>query len=176
MEIQMHLTTKQIMTLLLPFFLASIGYFFDMDIVKNIKYLFPNYEEYTNKTLDKKAVIYLQIESKDKLYQEIQNSIIARKTNAKWVVNNILYKKVPKELKKTPSNHSRYIQQKTVKKGVDFNDFQLQAVFSKDKVAIINGHFVKESSYLDGVHILQIKQDGVLLGYKKGKKWIYLFH
>ena len=172
----MHLTTKQILTLIFPFFLTAVVYMVDMDIVKNVKYLFPNYEEYTNKSLDKKAVIYLQIESKDKFYQEIQNAIVARKENASWIVENVLYKKVPKELKRTPKQYYVPVKQKKVEKRINFNNFKLQAVFSKDKVAIINGHFVKESSYLNGVQILQIKQDSVLLGYQKGKKWIYLFH
>ncbi len=172
----MHLTTKQIATLLFPFVLAGIIYFFNIDIVKNVQYLFPNYQEYTNKTLDKKAVIYLQIESKDKLYQEIQNAVIARKENANWVVNKVLYQKVPQELKKTSQQYYSSSKLQKVKKEINFNDFKLQAVFSKDKVAIINGHIVKELSHFNGVQILQIRHDSVLLGYKKGKKWIYLFH
>ena len=166
----MHLTSKQITTLLIPFLLSFIIYFFDMDIVKNVQYLFPNYEEYTNKTLDKKAVTYLKIEAKGKLYQEIQDSIIARNTNAKWISERVLYKKMNKSKK-----IKRTFTHKVVKRRMNVKNLHLQAVFSKDKVAIINGHFVKESASIGGIKILKIEQERVLLNSKKGKKWIYLF-
>jgi len=171
----MHLTTKQIAILLVPFLISGVIYFFDMDIVKNVHYLFPNYKEYTNKTLDKKAVIYLKIESKDKLYQEIQSDILARRENAKWVAERVLYKKMPPKPKNLYIREKDHFSSKIEKKKANLNNLKLQAVFSKDKVAIINEHFVKESSSLGGVKILKIEQNRVLLGYKKGKKWIYLF-
>jgi hypothetical protein len=145
----------------------GIVYAFSIDVVSNAKYLFPSYKGYTNETIDKKASIYIQIESKSKLYQEIQNKIDARKKNAQWIVDNVLYTRTVKDLKAS---------QEAVKKPLSIDDFKLQAVFSKHKVAIISGHLVKESSRLYGVHILKIQKDSVLLDYKKGKKWIYLFH
>jgi len=171
----MHLTNKQLFTLIFPFLIGMIFYLFDMDIVKNVKYLFPNYEEYTNKTLDKKAVTYLKIEAKGKLYQEIQDAMIARNKNARWISEHVLYKKMNLKIKSNIKRTNSTLSRKITKKRLNAKNLQLQAVFSKDKVAIINGHFVKESASIGGVKILKIEQERVLLDFKKGKKWIYLF-
>ena len=169
----MHLTTKQISVLLIPFLISAMVYIFDFDIVKNIKYLFPSYEEYTNKSLDKKATIYLKIESKDKLYQEIQENIKKRPQNAKWIVEKVFYKKLPKKSIEVINNKKTHGKKNFKEKELVWN---LEAVFSKDKVAIINGIVVKEKHLVDGAEVLKILDDRVLLSYKKGKKWIYLFH
>jgi len=166
----MHLTNKQITTLLSPFLVAGVLFYFKDDIIQNIQSFFPKYEEYSNKALDKKASIYLQIESKDKLYQEIQNAVTARKENALWIADNILYTtELEKEkiVKRT---------QKPVVITTKPKPLKLQAVFPEDNVAIINGHFVKKGSHYNGVEILNITQEGIQIKSKKGKKWIYLFH
>ncbi len=163
----MHLTTKQIATLLLPFLVAGVVYMFDFDIAKNIKYLFPVYKEYQDKTLDKKAAIYLQIESNGNLYQEIKKKIKNRKEEAKWIVEKVLYKKAPMQQTKKVVNTSEQNKKTPT--------WKLEAVFAKLKVAIINGTVVKEHSTVDGARVLKILDNRVLLHSKKGKRWVYLF-
>ena len=173
MESKMHLNAKQIFTLFIPFFIALIAYIFDFDIVKNIKYFFPTYKEYKNKSLDKKATIYLQIESKDKLYQKIQHDIQQRKEDAKWIAQYILYKKLPKA--QVHQVHTQKLQTRPNKQKKP-NILKLEAVFSKDKVAIINGKIVKEGTFINHTKILKIFNDKVLIQQKRGKRWLYLFH
>ncbi len=164
----MHLTAKQIALLLIPFVVTAVVYVFSFDIAKNIRYLFPVYEEYKNKTLDKKAAIYLKIESNGKLYQQIKEKIRNRRKNAKWVVTTVLYKKLPQKSMKI------YTQNGTSKKNI--TSWKLEAVFSKLKVAIINGTVVKENGFVNGARVVKILDEKVLLSFKKGKKWVYLFH
>lgn len=164
----MHLTPKQIALLLLPFVITGVVYLFSFDIAKNIKYLFPVYEEYKNKTLDKKAAIYLKIEANGKLYQQIKTKIQNRRQNAQWVVDTILFKKLP-------NKNEQKSQVQTVHKK-NTTTWRLEAVFSKVKVAIINGTLVRENSAINGARVVKILNDKVLLSSKKGEKWICLFH
>ncbi len=162
-EKKMHLTAKQISLLLLPFLITGIVYLFGFDIAKNIRHLFPAYKEYKNKTLDQKATIYLKLEADGKLYEAIKKKIEQRKKYAHWIVQTILYKAAPRE---------KHVQKKRKKRTA----WRLQAVFSKLKVAIINGTAVRENSYIYGAKVVKILDDKVLLKSKKGEKWLYLFH
>jgi hypothetical protein len=143
-------------------------YFFDTDITQNVKYLFPDYEEYTNKILDKKAEIYIKIKSKDKIYQTIKTKLKARGENATWVSEKILYSDIVVSKPKRKTS----LKQKSIEKKIYW---KLEAVFHNKKVAIINGKMVKVSSIVDGAEVLKIYSNKVLLKYKKGKRWVYLF-
>lgn len=167
----MHLNSKQIFLLLSPFLVSFIIYYFDTDITSNVKYLFPNYEEYSNKVLDKKADIYLKISAKDKHYQTILQRLKERNSSAEWIANDILYKHIVVQapiIKQKMQNFSHKHKQST--------NFELQAIFNNKKVAIINGKMVRASSFIDGAQILKIEKNRVLLQYNKGTKWVYLFH
>lgn len=168
----MHLDSRQIILLIIPFFLSGSIYFFDMDIVQNVKYLFPSYQEYSNKRLDKKADIYLKILSKDKVYQDIQNRVTAREDSSQWIAQTILYKKLIDREKILYNNSSSSSNKRVVKA----YSWKLQAVFNKKEVAIINSKIVKLGSFIDGGKLIRIKEDRVLIQYNKGlKKWLHLF-
>ncbi len=159
----MHLTSKQISFLLLPFFITAIVYIFSSDIANYIRYLFPVYEEYKSKTLDKKATIYLKIEANGKLYQQIKERIKDRNRYVEWIVDSVLHKRTsPKKL--------------LSKKREKPIAWKLQAVFGKLKVAIINGTTVRENGFINGAKVVKITEDKVLLRSKKGEKWLSLFH
>jgi len=165
----MNLSIKQISMLSMPFFFSILIYMFDVDIVKNIQYLFPNYEEYSNKTLDKKADIYLKILSKDKIYQEIKEKATNRKEYASWIADNILYKNFTQK-------HTAKQERKIMQKVQRTYSWKLQAVFNKKKIAIINSKIVKLGSIIDGGRLVEIQENRVLIKYAKGlKKWIHLF-
>ena len=168
----MNLSIKQIAMLCLPFILSFAVYMFDTDIVKNIHYLFPSYEEYSNKTLDKKAEIYLKILSKDKNYQEIQEKVSDRKSYAKWVAEDVLYRDFTVKKEQVQKGNST----KKIRKIRKIYSWKLQAVFNKKKVAIINSKIVKLGSSIDNGKLIEIQESRVLIEYAKGlKKWIHLF-
>ena len=165
----MNLDIKQISMLSLPFILSFAIYMFDVDIVKNVKYLFPSYEEYSNKTLDEKADIYLKILSKDKIYQDIQKKVTDRKEYSQWIADEIFSKNI------TQKKLVR-VEPKVTKKIQRTYSWKLQAVFNKKKVAIINSKIVKLGSTIDDGKLIKMQEDKVLIENPKGlKKWIHLF-
>ena len=167
----MHLTSKQLLLLFLPLSFTLVVYYFSDNIVKNVKYLFPNYKEYFNKNLNEKATIYLQIEAKDKTYQTIQENLAKRPINSDWIANKILYT----EYIDTTPTEKRQSTSVAKRKTTRVRRWHLEAIFSQDNVAIINGHIVKLNTIINGSKLQKIETDKVLLENKKGKKWIYLF-
>jgi len=141
-------------------------------MLKNSPYLFPKHNEYSNSELDRKTFTYLQIEAKNTDYEEIKKKFHARKMYAQWISNVISLKNNPTEVSE------KFINKKIQKRKQTQKIWNLEAVFSKEKVAIINGKFVSQSEKIDGATLLEIENNRVLLRlqHKKGKKWIYLFH
>ncbi len=168
----MHLTSKQLFLLFVPFITAALVYNLSDYILKNSASLFPKHNEYSNSELERKTYTYLQIEAKNTNYKEIKKKFYARKTNAQWISNVIFLKNAPAEVSEKVIN--KKIQTKKQTQTI----WNLEAVFSKEKVAIINGKFVSKADTVDGATLLKIENNRVLLElqHKKGKKWIYLFH
>jgi len=153
----MHLKGWQFLMLGIPFIIAGIVYLFSDDIVKNIYFLFPeHHEERTFLSLNKKAAMYLDIESKAGLYRKVQNKISTKQINEKWVAKNILYREHKKE------NPQRYI-------------WKLQMVYPKKKIAIINGKVVHINDVVDGAQVVDIKKLSVLIKEGERLEWVTLF-
>ncbi len=169
MEMPMYLTAKQILHLALPFLFTLMIYFFDDSIVAKIRYFFPTYSEYTNKTLDKKAEIYLQIESKEKVYKEIREKMALRPQSTDWIVSKVLYKKLKREDRQEVAPK---VENKKVRPPV----WRLEAVFAKEKVAIINGKFVSIGSMIDQAQVVEIKKETVCIEFGKERRCLHLFH
>lgn len=164
----MHLSTKQIILLLSPLLLSLFVYYFSVDIASYTRYLFPSYQEYTNKTLDIKTEYYLKIDSKEDTYQTIIKRIKDRKLYAGWIAEDVLYQEKEKiEKESTPKS--------TEKKKTKAYVWRLEAVFPNKKVAIINSKVVKVSSSINGAVLLQVKSDKALLKTLRGNRWIHLF-
>ncbi|MDO8453566.1 MAG: hypothetical protein Q7S59_03225 [Sulfurimonas sp.] len=166
----MYLNSKQFLALLFPFVVAVIIYVFSSEIVQNISYFFSPYENYSNKTLNSKADIYLKIEEKSKKYLEIQNKLELRKANAEWIVKNMLYNK---ENSTQIHAQKEIIQVDEVTKESFVH--KLEIIYPKAKVALVNGKIVHEGTIIDGAKVIKINNDGVLIEYQKGVKWLTLF-
>ena len=162
----MRLTNKQALTLIFPFVVSSIIYMFDVEIVSNIHHLFPIYAEYSNKVLSEKTDTYLEIEKKYKLYKNINNKIELRKTNARWIAENLFYDKQEKVIVELSSKK---------KNNAKSYAYQLKIVYPNEKIAIINDLTVREGTLIPGAKVIKIQNNRVLLQYKKGLKWLYLF-
>jgi len=159
----MHLSTRQILLLILPFILSTIIYIYADDITTNIKYLFPAYSQYTNRDLNSKEKIYLKMEKKEKEYNEILNKIKLRKKNSSWIIKQVLYnkKKQQKIVKK---------ENKKIKKS-----WKLQMVYPNKNIAIINGKIVKLNDIINNAKLIKIENSKVLLKQKENLQWVYLF-
>ncbi|MCX6076478.1 MAG: hypothetical protein NTW78_06265 [Campylobacterales bacterium] len=166
----MHLNSKQFFALLFPFIVAVIIFVFSNEIVQNMRYFFASYEDYSNNTLNSKADIYLKIEEKSKKYLEIQNKLELRKSNREWIVKNMLYNKE----NGTQLNLQKEIIQ-TDKVAEKSFVYKLEMIYPKAKVALINEKIIHESETIDGAKVIKISNDGVLIEYQKGLKWLTLF-
>ncbi|MFA6191445.1 MAG: hypothetical protein WC665_03745 [Sulfurimonas sp.] len=166
----MYLSSRHFMVLLLPFVVSAIIYIFSSEVVQNISYLFSPYEDYSNRTLNSKADIYLKIEEKSKKYQEIQNKLELRKSNVEWIAKNMLYNK---ENTTQLSSPKEIVQEDEVVKESFVH--KLEIVYPKAKIALINGKIVHEGTIIDGAKVIKINNDGVLIEYQKGLKWLTLF-
>ncbi len=146
----MYLNNRQILSLLSPFLIAGVIYYFSDDIVKNLRYLFPQYESYKDTNLNAKAETYLKIEAKDKIYQKIQNDIKNRHLNTNYVAEKILYSK------------------KTT--------WTLQMTYPKKNIAIINNKISKVNDIVDNAKIISIENSRVLIRHDERLQWLYLFN
>jgi len=159
----MRLSKYQIMMLVFPFAVSGIVYIYNENIVQSISHFFSDYNKYSNQDLENKVDVYLKIDAKNKIYQEIEKKIVLRDKNAQWIAKNVLYEKAEvKQIAIIPKKEKKKI-------------FKLEAVFPKKNLAIINGQIVREKSIIDGVKIVKIEDHYVLLRYKKGFKWVSLF-
>ncbi len=156
-----HLNNKQIFFLLIPLVITFIVYNFDMEIVKNVKYFFPKYQEYNNPVLDKKADIYLKIDKNKLSYKNIEEKLKTRPKYTKWISDNILYNS---------------LSVKTTKKSYKKNTkLHLQAVFYDRQIAIINDKPYKINSKVYNGKLIKIEKTKVLIKYKRETKWLKLF-
>ena len=155
----MRLNSKQITILISPFVIAAITYTFSEDIVSNLHYLFPEYSSYQDKNLNKKASTYLKIEAKDKLYQQIRAKINRRHSNAKWVADNVLYKKETINIA-TDTKHRAW---------------ELQMVYPKKNIAIINNKIIKTNGIIDNAKLISIENSRVLIQHDERLEWLSLF-
>ena len=165
----MRLNRYQIIMLILPFVINGVVYMYNETIIYNISHFFSDYKEYANKDLEKKIDIYLKIDAKNKIYNEIEKKIALRDKNAKWIAENVLYEKAEIEQK------AKVKQKAVVHKKIKTKVFRLTAVFPKKNLAIINGQIVREKSTINGVKIAKVENHRVLLRYKKGLRWVSLF-
>lgn len=164
----MHLTRKQILLLLSPILISIIVYLFSSEIVGYMQYIYPNYQEYNTKTLNKNVQLYNEFAAKKEMFNDLQKKIQLRKENAGWMSNYVLYQKEDSSQDKNTSNSM-------ARKKIDISSWQLEATFPKRNVAIINGKIVKLGSTIKQVKVVSIKNDKVLLQYKKGFQWVYMF-
>ena len=80
----MRLSNWQLLMLGIPLIISGIVYVFSDDIVKNMHFLFPEYQEQSASViLNKKADTYLEIEKKSSLYREIEDKMAARQIKCK---------------------------------------------------------------------------------------------
>jgi hypothetical protein len=154
----MNLSNKHLGLLLSPFLIGGSIYFFSEDIVENLHFFFPEYESYKDTNLNKKADTYLKIEAKDKIYKKIQAQIKQRKSNAKWIADNILYIK-----------HSR------VKTDTKHRAWEVQMLYPKKNVAIINNKIVKVNEIVDNAKVISIETSRVLIQHDERLEWLSLF-
>ncbi len=164
----MNLNGRQFLLLLLPFIVGIVVFMFADDLVKNIKYLFPEYVEYSNPNLHEKAKIYLKMDKRGEKYREILHKIDVRKKNESWIVENILYSKekvakIVLEKEKRAKSDKKY-------------HWTLQMAYPSKDIAIINGKIIRINEVVSTARLIKIEKDRVLL-YKKGKlKWVHLFN
>lgn len=168
--IKMHLSSKHLFLLILPFLLSFGVYFFKEEIVSNAHLFFPSYEKYSNEELDAKVAIYLQIESKHKLFKDVEEKMEFRKKEAIWAAYNLFYKKQEesKEQGSIKTTTDKHISKKT-------SIYKLQAVFPDDKTAIIDDSIVKEGGMLRDAKVIRVEDSKVLIKTSKGLQWLYLF-
>jgi len=159
----MYLSIKHILSLLLPFLMAVILYIFSEDIIQNIKYLFPKYNEYTNKILDKKVDVYLNIAKESNEFIKTQKKIALRNKNYQWIKKDFQYQNIS------------IVQEKKTKKPHKNNILELQMVYPKRNIAIINNKIIHINDKIGGMQLISIEADRVLIKNKKGLKWINLF-
>ncbi|MFA5428675.1 MAG: hypothetical protein WC279_10775 [Sulfurimonas sp.] len=166
----MYLSKKAVGLLLFPFILSALAYYFSPNIINCTHSFFPVHEQHIDKNLDKKMQKYLEIESKQNIYQKIGEDALRRENNVKWVVDELLYvEKTKVSQKLTP------LKKATPQVEPKAYTYQLQAIFSDDKTALINDSFVKEGSKVNDATIKEIREDRVLIQTEKGAWWLFLF-
>ena len=162
----MYLTNKQLFLLTIPFLVALSLYFFYQDIASFSKYFFPSYDAYKNAILDKKADIYLKIESKTKDYDEIIKRIEERKKESLWIANLLHRQNEMKKAKEFLNKKNRRI---------EIVSYKLEAIFYDKKIAIINKKIIPLYGKVDGARLIKVEMDRVEIKTKKGTQWLYIF-
>jgi len=160
-----HLSSRQLASLILPFVVTFAVYIYSAEIISYANYLFPAKEKYSNMDIDAKIDTYLQIQREIKTYGDVQQKVDAREGDTKWVANNLLYEK-----QQSPDT--------VLVKQSDTEDlsYKLQALFYDNKTAIINNLIVKEGSLIGESVVTKIEKNRVQIKTKKGLKWLTIFH
>ncbi|HFU75365.1 MAG TPA: hypothetical protein ENK66_03885 [Arcobacter sp.] len=164
----MHLTKKQVLILFFPIIASLIVYILSTEIISFMKYIYPDYQEYNTKSLNKNVQIYNELAVKKETFNNIQKKVQQRKEYAKWMSSQVLYQKGDSYKKENNAS-------KRIASTVDVSKWRLEATFPTRNVAIINGKIIKLGSTFKQVKIVSIKDDKVLLQYKKGFQWVYMF-
>ena len=172
----MYLNNIQLLKLIFPFVLVAILYIYSDDLMQDADTVFPTIKEYTNKELDAKAKVYLQIQRNKKVYVSILAQINQRKTNRTWITEHLLYEPKKNTLKPTPTLKKPIKRTTQGKKVTKKQTWILQILYPNRKVAIINSKIVHEGAMIDGAKVVQISHNKVLLKTRQGKKWLSLFH
>lgn len=167
----MYLSNKHLFFIFAPLLFSGFIFLFDSDISSIIKGLFIDTSRHSNKEMESKVELYLDIDQKYQEYKSYEEKITARAKNIDFIVDNIFYAKEVKEslpIEVKPELPKVEEKQKII-------DYRLELIYPVDKVAIINGLIVQEGMKIDDAKILSIKEDGVLIENKRGRKWLYLF-
>jgi len=161
----LYLNNKQISQLLSPLVIVALLFSFQDDIVTFMHAQLPTYKgKIAGGNFNKEVSEYLNIGRDKQAYDDIFKKIEKRKFFAPWITKNLLYNK------KSIQNDK----QEKIKENIPV--WNLQAVFPKHKMAIINSEFVSEGSIVDNAKIIKIKFDSILIKTKKGLQWVHLFH
>jgi len=160
----MYLNNKQIIQLLTPFLLGIVLLFFQDEIVTFMHAKLPTVKSIRNNDFHKNVNEYLRIDRDIQTYNDVVKNVKERKNSLKWITSNVLYQKQPTQSEKKPSIRAHK------------QLWNLEAVFPKHDMAIINSQFVHKNSIVNKAKIMQIKFDSVLLKTDKGLKWVHLFH
>jgi hypothetical protein len=159
MEIIMRLNGWQLFSLGIPFIFGGIVYLFSDDIVKNIHYLFPEYQDQSGSIMiNKKVDTYLEIEKKSGIYNEIEEKLASRRSDAIWITDSILYSK-----------------DEIIKEEAQELVWKLEMVYPKKNIAIINGKLAKINDIVDGARVVEIENLRVLLEHNERLEWVTLF-
>ena len=170
----MYLTKKAVGLLLLPFILSALVYHFSPKIINYTRSFFPVHVQHIDENLDTKIQKYLEIESKQNIYQKISEDALRREDNVKWVVDKLLFVEKTVEKTKVPQRLTP-LKKATIQIEPKKQIYQLQAIFSDDKTALINDSFVKEGSKVNDATIKEIREDSVLIQTDRGSLWLFLF-
>ena len=159
----MYLSHKQILQLIIPLFLGALLLFFQEDIITIMHKQFPKIKTIKKSKIYYNVNQYLKINEEMQTYDMVSQKMSKRKDTIRWVVTTVLsQKKSIQNRKKTD-----------VKKQQDI--WNLQIVFPKHNMAIINSQFVYKGSIVNGAKVMQIELDSVLLKTNKGLRWVHLF-
>lgn len=169
----MYLNNIQLLKLIVPFVLVGVLYLYSDDLMMDADAVFPTIQEYTNKELDEKANIYLNIQRNKQVYVSILTQMEKRDKEREWISKYLLY--LPKKhlLERTKRVQTSVTQRKIIRKK---GKWRLQILYPNKKVAIINSRIVHEGSLVDGAEVVEIAQDKVFIKTEQGTKWLSLFH
>jgi len=160
----MYLSNKQIMQLLTPFLLGVILLFFQDEILTFMHSKFPTFKSVSNKDFHKNVNEYLRINQEMHRYNDVVKNIKEREKSLEWITSNALYQKQLMQSEKKANISERK------------QLWNLEAVFPKHNMAIINSQFVHKGSIINKAKVIQIKFDSVLFKTEKGLKWVHIFH
>lgn len=168
---RIYLSKKQMAFIAAPFVLSCAVYFVSEDIVSNANYIFPSYEEFSDNELGKKVDIYFSIEEKRAIYEEIGEKIQKREKDRSWVAQELFFEE------EKPKIVPPIVEAEKKREEIAPKEYQykVEALYPKDKVAIINGVVLKEGGTIGDAEVVEIKENSVLLKNKKGLKWINMF-
>ena len=118
----------------------------------------PTYKNRTaSKDFNKEVNEYLNINKERQLYNNIFEHIEKRKASAPWITEKLLYER---QNSKEKSDKNMIIEKNKP-------TWNLQAIFPKQNMVIINSKFVSKGSTVNSAKIIKIEIDSVLIKTEK---------
>jgi hypothetical protein len=178
----MHLDTKSFLLLASPFIAASGIWFFSGSIVNNLDLIFELPQQQKDSTLQEQKDMYQFLSTNKDEYSSLLKKIKQRQENRFWISERLYRPFTPISQTVTNPVSPLLLLPPPLLPFSDGNIstpemvLSVQMVLPEQSIAIINNHIMRLGQSINGVKLLQIKDNSVFIQTNKGSQWVKLFH
>lgn len=179
----MHLSNKELGILVSPFIVAGVLWIFNEAYIDSLNVFFEPVQPPYNSVVAEKGEAYRFIQQNKENYSTLLKKINSRESNSFWIAERLFNPNIHSISTISPSPSVTPLLPPPPL--IPFSEgnisgptqsWSVQMVLPEQNMAIINNRIIRVNQRIDGVQLLEVKQDQVLIKTTKGKQWVKLFH